>query len=146
MMKQAAAGLAQLAFDAIQRDGGITISLAGEQPSEGFAFSPDLGNEVRVPPGKLTPEIVQHYLDTRHDQLSQPQQYLGAWTRDDGVVVLDVSRVELDHDTAYAQARDAQQEAMWDIGGNREIPITENADINRPTSEDWTDAPASVGS
>jgi hypothetical protein len=139
-------GLAQSVYNSTIQNGGVTMSLDGHQPSDGYAHSLDVANEVKVPLDDFSPEIVDRYIQTRHPQLAQPDKYVGTWTSN-GTVFLDISQVKLDHDEAYAGARDAQQEAMWDIVNDREIPITENSTVNRPMTEDWLEdaTPAGIG-
>jgi hypothetical protein len=137
-----------MVYNGTVHDGGITISLDGQQPTEGFAHSLDVANEVKIPLDHFTPEDVEHYIRSRYEQLSQPGKFVGTWVSN-GTAYLDISQVSLDHDEAYAGARDAQQEAMWDIANSKEIPITENSGIDRPPAgDDWFDdaaAPASTG-
>src|SRR5258707_86805 len=56
-------GLATVVYDATTGpDQGITISLEGHQPREGFAHSLDVANEVKIPLDRFTVNDVQSYL------------------------------------------------------------------------------------
>lgn len=138
-----ATGIAQIAYNGTVKDGGITVSLDGQQPDRGFAHSLDVSNEIKIPLAKFTPDDVERYVQSRQGELAQPDRYLGTWISG-GNVYLDVSQVKADHDEAYAGARDSQQEAMWDIAGDREIPIAENAHLDRPVIEDWYSDPVTA--
>ncbi len=114
--------IASEAYQAAVNSGGITIRLDGVIPTVGYAFSPFKGQEKIVPVAALTEEDIDAYVTEHKQQLADPQNHLGIWV--DGLnAYIDVTQVLTDFDAAYKIAWDAEQEAMWDIVQQKEIPV-----------------------
>lgn len=121
--KNAAQGdVATIATQATLANGGVTINLAGQQPSSGYAFPPSKSSEVTVPVEQFTPDVIAQYISAHKRELEDPDNYLGTWI-DNGLVYLDISQVLDDEQEAFKRATDSNQIAMWDIANNVEVPV-----------------------
>lgn len=113
------------AFKDIQDSGGTTIGLDGKRPTSGYSFSPYKDRETIIPKDKFTQKDIDDFKAKNTDLLSDPGNKFGAWTNENGEVVLDVSRVADDLNTAHREAFDNQQDAIWDLGKGEEIKTVE---------------------
>lgn len=114
--------VADEAYQATVKNGGVTISLEGNKPTTGIAYAPFKNTELQIPKGEFTPEIVQRYMDEHADELSQPGNHVGIW-ESDGKIFLDISRVgDLNSDTLNG-AMDSKQLAAFDLSTFTEIPL-----------------------
>jgi hypothetical protein len=126
--------IVEQAYQAAQ-GGGITIKLDGTIPPSGYAFSPFKGQEEIVPTPNLKPDHIDKYINEHRQQLNDPQNYLGIWVNGPSTYI-DVTQVLDDFDEAYRLAWDAEQEAMWDIVQEKEIPVREGG-LPPITSASW---------
>jgi hypothetical protein len=107
-------------------EGGFTHDFGrGMTPTVGFMVSlPGHEAQVRVM-GKTNREIrrlVRRYHGRKRALLEQPGNYTGGWINpDNGVLYLDVSRVETTVAAARQAAVEAQQEAFWDAQCSDEV-------------------------
>jgi hypothetical protein len=115
------ADLAQHAFQRIQEQGGVTLGLNGEEPSQGYAYSPYPELEKVVPLEHLSPQLVGQYLQDTQQALSQPGNYFGAWVSD-GNAFLDISHIGPVHQDTINEAAKAKQLAVYDLERGQEIP------------------------
>ena len=115
-------------YEAVKRNGGITISLEGDTPVEGYAYAPSKGTETRIPLATFKPEDVDHYIDAHFDQLQRPGAHLGLWVQGDDVF-LDVSKVGKPTAATIKGAQDVEQLGVYDLGSDDTIDIgIEDAD------------------
>lgn len=112
--ERAAPAIRQTAYDIALAKGGVTISLAGNQPTKGFVYAPDKATEFRIPKADITPEDVDRYIDEHFDELTKPGNHLGMWTEGDDMV-LDVSRVGPTNAKTIAAAQAADQLGVFDL-------------------------------
>jgi hypothetical protein len=103
-------------------NGGVTINLKGDTPTDGFAYAPFKDTEQIVPSGQLTPQLIQDYITAHADQLAAPGAHLGLW-EDDGNIYLDISNVGDPNAETLQKAIDAQQLAVFDLGQMTEVPL-----------------------
>ena len=121
------------AYEAVKKNGGVTIDLAGHVPSDGYAYAPFKGTEMIVPEDKFTPEHIDRFINQHADELAQAGNHLGMWTQN-GNVYLDISRVGDPTTETLAKAQAAHQLAVFDLGN-----------MERSTSAPSTRPPASTG-
>lgn len=110
------------AFEAVKKTGGVTIDLAGNTPTDGFAYAPLKGTEVVVPQGEFSPKHIDDFINTHAADLARPGNHLGMWTQD-GNVYLDVSRVGAPTAETLAKAQGAHQLAVYDLGNGHDINL-----------------------
>lgn len=103
----------------IRRDGGFTHDFTrGMTPTVGYMVSlPGHERKIRMD-GKSDRDLaasIRDYARERRELLRQPGAYVGGWVNpDNGILYLDVSRVETDVAAARAAAIANQQEAFYD--------------------------------
>lgn len=107
---------------AILADGGVTISLSGVVPSEGFAYAPLKNSEKIVPLSGFSQNDIDDFIQLHRKTLTQPGHFVGGWVND-GNLYLDVSRVGAPTAKTLEEAASASQLAAYDIGGKREIKL-----------------------
>lgn len=110
------------AFQAVKQTGGVTIDLAGNTPTDGFAYAPLKGTEVVVPQGEFSPKHIDDFINTHAADLARPGNHLGMWTQD-GNVYLDVSKVGAPTAETLAKAQGAHQLAVYDLGNGHDINL-----------------------
>jgi hypothetical protein len=118
--------VATIAYQQTLANGGVTINVAGQRPTKGFAFSPYKHAEVVVSQPEFTPDVVDAYIEAHREELENPDNFLGIWI-DNGSVYIDISTVIDDRSEAYARAPQAGQLAMFDLGSMQEIPVLKTA-------------------
>ena len=109
-------------YQKVLDEGGVTISLDGESPTDGFAFAPSKTTEQRIPLATFKPEDVDHYLDRHWDQLERKGAHLGLWVEGD-YVFLDVSKVGKPTAATLKAAQEAQQLAVYDLGNHDTVVV-----------------------
>jgi len=114
--------LAQQAYDIVRDNGGVTISLAGNKPTDGYAYAPYKTTEFKVLKSEFSPKHIDDYIDSHHRQLSRPGNNLGMWEQD-GYIFLDVSKVGPPTAETFAKAQAAHQLAVFDLGNFEEINL-----------------------
>jgi hypothetical protein len=110
------------ALKAVKDTGGVTISLKGSQPAEGYAYAPRKDTEKKIPANRLKMKDIDSYIDSHFDQLSEKGGHLGMWTQD-GDVYLDVSHVGPPRASTINQAQAANQLAVFDLKHFNEINV-----------------------
>lgn len=106
--------VADTAYKSAVENGGVTINLQGNQPSEGYAYSPFKDSEAVVPKEQFTPEHVQGFISKNFDRLQQPGNHVGIW-EDNGQIYLDVSQVGAPGPETLSAAEAAGQLAVFDL-------------------------------
>lgn len=113
--------IADKAYEQTKANGGVTISLGGDQPAEGFSFAPDKTTERSFPETEITEQDYLDYINDHKDLLEQEGNHLGSWTYN-GRTYLDVSRVGKPSPETIAEAQKGKQLAVYDLGRGKEIP------------------------
>lgn len=107
-------------------DGGGTIDMKDmSRPTSGFGVAPDKATETIIPQGDDEVEASKRFISKYEDRLSEDKNHFGLWVNGSGQLVLDVSRVEPDLNTAMKIAKDAQQDGVWDFKNNKFIDTKE---------------------
>lgn len=112
--------------DSIRRDGGFTHDFTrGMTPTVGFMVSlPGHERKIRMDgrsKSDLADQLIR-YAGDKKTLLTQEGNYVGGWVNpDNGILYLDVSRVETDVQRARQSAIDARQEAFWDAQCEDEV-------------------------
>lgn len=104
------------------RNGGVTINLAANQPTNGFAYSPYKGVETIVDKAEFSPQNIRDFITKNQEILAQPGNHIGMW-ESDGKIYMDVSQVGAPNAETLAKAQEAQQLAAFDLGTFEEIPL-----------------------
>lgn len=117
-----APGVRDRAYEHTVANGGVTINLAGGEPSTGAAYAPYKGTERIVPRDTFTPQVVEQYVTEHADQLAAKGNHLGVWEQD-GNYYLDVSRVGPVNADTFKEAIAAKQLAVFDLGSFTEVPL-----------------------
>lgn len=110
------------AYEAVKKNGGVTIDLGGHVPANGYAYAPFKDTEMVVPQGSFTPEHIDRFINMHADELAKPGNHLGMWTQN-GNVYLDISRVGDPTTATLAKAQAAHQLAVFDLGNMEEINL-----------------------
>lgn len=110
------------ALKAVRDSGGVTIDLAGNQPTRGYAYAPSKDTEQIIPKSKLRMRDIDDYIDKNYDLISQKGGHLGMWEQD-GNVYLDVSFVGSASAATIARAQAANQLAVFDLATFQDINI-----------------------
>lgn len=97
-----------------KKNGGVTITLDGDAPQNGYVFSKRKDTEAVKPLEEWVAEDVDSYVDKYFDLLSEDNAHLGIWV-DDGNVYMDVSTVLPDKTQALIEARNADQIGIFDL-------------------------------
>jgi hypothetical protein len=112
----------QLTRDAIDR-GGFSITLDGQRPSDGYAVALP-GYEERISlSGLSTRDVadrIYSYVVAHGRLLRDPGAMLGGWISD-GCLVLDISHVVQDRDSALVLGRLNGQDAIYAIAHGEEL-------------------------
>ena len=107
--------------------GGGTWDLQGNEPTTGYGagIHPEHQCENRQLIRDITPDLIDDYITQHMAWFQQPGYYVGVWIPEENpdVAVLDVSSVEPELDRAKELGVANQQEALWDIENNQEIPL-----------------------
>lgn len=107
---------------ALIEDGGVTLSLRGEEaPTTGYGVAV-AGLGLHVEAGTPLRTAVSDFISGRSSGLMLAGRFLGAWVDEaDGSTYLDVTRVIADLDTALDLARATGEIAVWDFANGVEI-------------------------
>lgn len=106
-------------------EGGITLNLAGEEPTARYGFAPDKSSEERISLQTVTPHDIEAYIQHHLRELSQPGKYVGAWIAE-GDVWLDVTESHEDLNEAYKRAWNGNQRALYDSVAEEDIPVRDS--------------------
>lgn len=115
-------GVIDTAYKETVKNGGVTISIEGNQPSKGLAFAPYKGTEQIVDKTKFTPDDVGMFVNKNLEALNEKGNHLGLW-EEDGKIYLDVSQVGDVSPATIKKAMDANQLAAFDLGTFDEVPL-----------------------
>lgn len=129
--------IAQHAYQRLRESGGVTVNLQGVEPTSGYAYGGYVELERVVPTSAVTPDTILQYMRDTETALSMPGHYLGIWDdTQSGNTFLDVSIVSPAGEDALKDAKDRGQIAVWDIGGDVEIPTGATLDRNITSAVD----------
>lgn len=145
-----------------KQNGGSTISLRGEIPTEGFSFAPSKATEISVPVDQFNEKILTDYCGMMYDRFQGEGAHIGTWDFE-GKTYMDVSRVVLDEQQAVKDAIKSNQIGIYDLKAGKDKRINDyqrQADgsylykgkdtgtipetSNRPASEGWL-SPSRIG-
>ncbi len=113
---------AQEVYDEIVKKGGITISLQGKQPKQGFSYAPSKETQFTRDSKEFTTQDILDYVDNNYESLSAPGNNFGGWLSE-GNTVLDVSRVGTPSVKTIEDAQKGEQEAIFDLEAEIDIPV-----------------------
>lgn len=114
----------ELAYQQAVANGGVSINLKGDMPSDGFAYSPYPDAEQVVNRADFTPDVIDAYRSKHFDRLQQPGNVLGIWA-DGDQVYLDISRVGPANGETLNEAIQGEQLAVFDLGRMQEVRLGE---------------------
>lgn len=114
--------LAVRAYENAKNHGGITINLAGEEPSNGYAYAPLKTTETSYALNEFKPEHIEQFIEAQYEELQKPGNNLGLWEQD-GRMYIDVSRVGAPTPDTIEAAQNADQLAVFDLDSFEEINI-----------------------
>ena len=120
--------LARLARQAFEAEGstGFALNIYGEgPPAIGYMLSADKTSE-RTFQTMPTVDDITAYVNEYRERFEQGAHFLGGWIAEQNRYVLDTSIVVHDHEEAITAAREAQQEAIYDLAGKRVEPVSES--------------------
>lgn len=101
-------------YQLIKENGGVTISLEGKQPTEGFVYSPSKETEVVIPDEEFTLKAVDDFKNKNAGLLNQDGNHIGGW-QDGGRTYIDVSRVGEPSAKTLDAAQRANQLGVYDL-------------------------------
>lgn len=104
----------QKAAELTQKNGGVTINLKGEIPTEGFSVATSKATERIVPQMEFTKDHLAQYVQDNWKHLQEAGRHIGAWI-DNGQVYMDVPKVFTDKAEAAAAALKADQLGIFDL-------------------------------
>jgi hypothetical protein len=103
------------AVELTKKNGGATINLKGDVPTEGFAYSPFKDTETIIPLSEFSEKHVSQFIDKYLDRIMETEgSHLGIWV-DDGKVYVDISKVIPDEQIAVADSIKNNQLALFDL-------------------------------
>ncbi len=102
------------AYQQTVKNGGVTINSVGEQPTNGFSYSPYPQRTVVVPDVEYSRNILGEFWEKNNDLLSQPGHFVGTW-KEAGEVHIDVVVVGSPTAETLQKAMDATQLAAFDL-------------------------------
>lgn len=96
------------------KNGGVTISLEGNKPTEGYAYSPYKDSETVYEKESFTEDNIGEFVDKFFDRLSEEGNHLGIW-EDGGKIYIDISQVGEATEETISKAEKAGQLAVFDL-------------------------------
>lgn len=120
--------LSERAKELTEKNGGVTITLDGDIPENGFSFSRRKDIEFVKSIDEWTIDDVDSFMEKNHDALLEDNVFLGTWVEDDKVYT-DVVTVFPDRIDALIEAKNADQLAIFDLENLETIYIKDNEDI-----------------
>jgi hypothetical protein len=109
-----------------KENGGMTVSIEGNTPDRGIAYSPSKTTETRISEADFNEESLDAFVDKHWDMLTQPGMHIGGWFNEkDTTWYLDVSKVNEYNSRVIQDAQDAEQLAVFDLATFNEITIGE---------------------
>lgn len=106
--------LTKQAADITKKNGGVTITLDGDVPQNGYVVAKRKDTEAFKPMEEWKAEDIDVYINEHADLLDADNAHLGIWV-DDGKVYMDVSTVLPDKTEALITARNADQIGIFDL-------------------------------
>jgi len=102
------------AYDLTQKNGGATINLKGEIPSEGFSVATSKATERIIPQLDFGLDHLTQYARENWKALQDPNAHIGTWI-DNGQVYMDVPSVFKNQVEAVKAAIKADQLGIFDL-------------------------------
>lgn len=106
--------IADQATGLTKANGGVTINMKGEMPTDGYAVGTGKQYEQIVPENQYSPATTAKYMTDHAGVLNQPGNHLGMWV-DNGKVYYDVSTVHPDPVQASKAAKNIGEEGIYDL-------------------------------
>jgi len=106
--------ISDLAYQQTVKNGGVTISLSGNQPTKGFSYSPYKGLETIIPKDKFNPKDIDAFYKKNYKLLQIPGNHIGGW-EDGGNIYLDVSQVGDPNAETLGRAIKSKQLGAFDL-------------------------------
>jgi hypothetical protein len=128
------------ALDRIKSNGSVTIDIHGNEPKNGFAFAPSKDTETKFPEKDFSPDQIKEFRQKHAAALQEPGNHIVGRNDGNGNIVLDISNVSDNLADALVKARDAKQDAIFDLGSFKEIPVSEG--LKQLSPNDIADAEA----
>lgn len=119
--------IADIAYQKTKENGGVTINIKGDIPTDGYAYAPLKETEQVIPVEQFSPQHVNSFRELNKAALEDPRNHVGVWV-DGGRVYLDVSRVGSRSRETITEAQGANQLAVYDLGEGRTIPVGQIVD------------------
>ena len=101
---------------------GLTVSLGGKTPENGYAYSEQKGAEILMPENGDLAEIISLFINEHHEELRQPGIYVGIW-KNGGKYYIDIVRTAMTEVEALERAKQHGQEAIYDLHNHKIIPV-----------------------
>lgn len=115
-------GVADTAYESVIKNGGVTINLAGNVPTRGFAYAPFKGTEYVKPVKEFTEADIIKFFDKNYDKISKKGKYLGGWVSE-GNVYLDISEVGEASAKTLEKAQRGKQLAVFDLENFKDVNL-----------------------
>ena len=104
---------------ALENIEGLTISLEGDMPKEGYVYFETKATEVVLEEGDLG-EIISLFINEHLEQLRQPGIYVGIW-KEEGNYYIDVVQLVTSEAEAIEKANKNGQLAVYDLSNRKTI-------------------------
>lgn len=121
--------IAEQAVELTKKNGGVTINLKGDVPTQGYAVAPNKATETIIPKEQYAADpvtAIEKYIVQHLQELQAGEAHFGGWINENGDFVADVSHVV---DTPYKAANIAQ-------AGNQDA-FTNLSDFNATTRDQY---------
>ena len=109
------------AYESTVANGGVTIDLRGNQPSEGYAVAlPEYG-EI-VPSENFNQDVLDEFVQKNLAVLQNKENHIGTWfNEEDGNVYIDISRVRPPTPETIEAAKQEGEIAVFDLANFEDI-------------------------
>ena len=110
----------------VREDGGLSVSLDGLEPTDGFMVAVQ-GHNREIPEdeffdSKAGPLALKNWIDQNLSALEKPGAHIGIWhDTENREVVLDISERVETREEAERLGIERNQQAIWDVAGGKEI-------------------------
>lgn len=110
----------------VREDGGLSVSLDGLEPTDGFMVAVQ-GHNREIPEDEFFdseagPLALKNWIDQNLSALEKPGAHIGIWhDTENREVVLDISERVESREEAERLGIERNQQAIWDVAGGKEI-------------------------
>jgi len=73
------------AVELTKQNGGSTISLKGEIPTDGFSFAPSKATETPVPVDQFNEKTLTDYCGMMYDRFGEEGAHIGTWKNGENI-------------------------------------------------------------